>query len=180
MKHSIKALLLSVVLLTACDNSDFTYSSYHCNFTFDNSTHLDITLASAMNPVVKGVFCRVKYQLKSGAKYFVFENNQGAKSEKIFNAVDDRRQSEHHIGMNNGLIVGYSAYSNTFLAYDDECPDCFDYNAIPVKSYKLTLSTSGIATCNTCHRQFDLNSEGCGLTRYRASSSGEFGILSVY
>ena len=64
---------------------------------------------------------------------------------------------------------------------------CFNPNAIPMRSKPLSISSSGIATCNTCKRQYDLNNngfissgdDGKRLTRYRATSTGPFGVLSV-
>ena len=103
----------------------------------------------------------------------------GDRSEKIFNGEDELRKSDQHIGMNNGLIVGYSAYDDVFLAYDNQCPQCFDYNALPVRNYPLSINSNGIAKCNNCKREFALSNEGNGMTRYRANTTGPFGILNV-
>ena len=94
--------------------------------------------------------------------------------------------------MSNGIIVGYGNLSTgasgayTFYAYDAQCPNCFDYNAIPVKSYPLTMNTAGIATCAKCKRQYNMNTggncvndSGKGLTTYRSSTTGAFGYLVV-
>ena len=94
--------------------------------------------------------------------------------------------------MNNGIIVGYGNLSTgvtgayTFYAYDAQCPNCFDYNAIPVKSYPLTMNSAGIATCAKCKRQYNMNTggncvndSGKGLTTYRSSTTGALGYLVV-
>lgn len=185
-------ILLAVaaaVMLTACGGDDFTYSSYHCNLTIDNSKHLDQTLNSAMNASAPGTFCKITYKISSGARYFVFQNNQGANSESIFNAIDERLESQNHVGMNNGVIIGYGnmGTGSGLYAFDAQCPNCFDYDAIPMRSYPLTMTNTGMATCASCKRQYNMNTGGnCtnntgrGLTTYRASTSGVNGILHVY
>ena len=175
--------------LTSCGGEEFTYSDHHCNLTIDNSKHLDQTLNSALNPNSKGIFCKISHKSNCGALYFVFRNCQGQTSESIFNAIDQRLQSQNRLGMNNGVIVGYGNLSDPaqFYAYDAECPNCFDDNAIPMKSYPLDMNSSGIATCGKCRRQYNMNSGGnCinntgkGLTRYRATTTGANGLLHIY
>lgn len=185
-------LCLAVVgLLASCgDSLDFKYSEFHPNLTIDNSVHLDQTLASAMNALSPGVFTVVKTTFKDGANYFVFRNNQGLSSEKRFTAIDLRLQSYLHVGMNNGLIVGFGNLDNpaVFYSYDLQCPNCFSLSALPLRSYELSLSGTGIATCNTCHRTYNLNTGGNIMTgdhgkpleRYRASTTGPNGVLRVY
>ncbi len=51
-------------------------------------------------------------------------------------------------------------------------------------SHRLTMDTRGFATCPTCKRQYDLNnrgitSNGKKLLRYRGSTTGPLGVLSV-
>ena len=66
-------------------------------------------------------------------------------------------------------------------------PNCFDLRELPLRNYELTINNMGIATCNHCHRKYNLNtggnivSGGSGkkLTRYRANSTGPFGVLGV-
>ena len=73
-----------------------------------------------------------------------------------------------------------------FYAFDGECPNCFSPDAIPVKSRPLTLSTSGMASCAVCHRQYNLNTggnvasgdNGRKLNRYHASCAPD-GTVSV-
>ena len=45
-----------IMLLTACGKTE--YSNVRVYFVFDNSRHLDPTLAAAMNPVNSSIFCR--------------------------------------------------------------------------------------------------------------------------
>lgn len=182
MRYTYLYIVALVAVLTGCGDEAFTYSDYHCNLTIDNSTHLDATLATAMDANSPGVYCIISTKMQGGAKYFTFANNQGLSSQSIFKATDDRLESQKHVGMNGRLIVGYGNMDNpaTFRAYDGECPDCFDPKALPVKSYPLTVNGTGVATCSKCKRQFNLNTDGNGLTQYRASTTGAFGRLQVY
>ena len=187
MKRILFALALMALSVTSCGDTENEFTIGVCLLVIDNATHQDPTLASAMNANAPGTFCLVKKETKNGATYFTFTNNAGLSSSKIQNAIDQRRSSI--IGYNNGIIVGFGALSNpaTFYAYDHECPNCFDPNAIPMKSRPLSMSSSGQATCAVCHRQYDLNNNGFissgeagkRLTRYRANTTGPFGVLSV-
>ena len=188
MKRFLNILLtLTVVLLTGCGDSSNEYTIGTCYVVIDNGIHQDATLAGAMNPNAPGIFCIVKRNTRGGVTYFDFTNNAGVSSSKPFNAIDTRRTLI--MGQNNGIIVGYGTLNTPpiFYAYDLECPNCFDPNAIPVKSKPLSISTNGIATCSVCHRQYDLNNNGFissgeggnKLTRYHANTTGPFGVLAV-
>lgn len=189
--HSCRAWALAAFTilagLTSCGDSENEYTTKTCYFIFDNSIHTDATLAAAMNPSAPGIFCQVTMAVRSGATYYDFVNNAGVSSSKIQNAVDTRRTLI--LGYNNGIIVGYGALEipAPFYAYDRECPNCFDPSALPMKSYPLSMTSNGIATCGKCHRQYDMNNNGFitdgekgkRLTRYRATTTGPFGVLVV-
>lgn len=189
-KHIVlPTLLLALTLLTACgDDLGYTYSDYRCNLYIDNSVHQDPALSTAMNSMSPGTFCTITFKYSS-TYYYVFKTNLGQSSESIFNAIDQQRDNHLRIGMNNGVIVGFGNLSNpaVFYAYDAECPNCFDKDALPVRSYKLSVNGSGIATCSNCKRTYNLNTDGIitsgepgsQLTRYRASTTGPFGTLYV-
>ena len=174
---------------TACQDESFTFSTYRNNLTIDNSIHQDPVLAGAMNAFSKGIFCRITFSQKTGVKKFIFEDNHGNRSEKPFNAVDERLQSQNHLGMNNGLIVGFTTFGSSapgtaaggdaFVAYDNQCPDCFRYDELPLRNFPLSLHGNGMASCDNCRRKYDLNVVGNGLTRYRATTTGSHGILHV-
>lgn len=181
-------LTTSVALLSACDG-EFEYSDYHCNLVIENSVHQDATLATAMNSMSPGVFCTIKYSV-TGTHHYIFTNNQGLTSTKNFNAKDLERVNNLRIGMENGIVVGFGNLSSpaVFYAYDLECPNCYDPNALPVVKYELSIGSDGIATCSSCKRTYNLNTGGnvvktetkaSPMTRYRASTSGAFGILYV-
>lgn len=184
-------ILSALFMLIACkDVIDYEYSNYHCNLTIDNSVHLDATLASSMNALSPGVFTTIKPLYRDGVYYFHFRNNQGLESKKQFNAIDERLQSNLRVGMSNGLIVGFGNLDTPahFYAYDLQCPNCFDIDALPQRNYELTVTETGIATCKTCHRSYNLNTggnivsgeRGKTMTRYRASTTGPNGVLHVY
>ena len=177
--------LLLIFFLLSCDGTQYEFSSRHSYLVLDNSAHQDPTLASAMTPY-SGVFVAITLKNKGGAQYYQFTSNQGQSSESIFNAIDQRRTVL--LGMNQGLIVGYSTWSDlTFYAYDRECPNCFNPDVVPIRSKALQMSSSGIATCQSCHRKYDLNSggiivdgdKGDKLVRYRAGTTGAYGVLNV-
>ena len=184
-------ILSALFMLIACkDVIDYEYSNYHCNLTIDNSVHLDATLASSMNALSPGVFTTIKPLYRDGVYYFHFINNQGLESKKQFNAIDERLQSNLRVGMSNGLIVGFGNLDTPahFYAYDLQCPNCFDIDALPQHNYELTVTGTGIATCKTCHRSYNLNTggnivsgeRGKTMIRYRASTTGPNGVLHVY
>ena len=186
MKHLLYILLLLTALLGSCGEVTDEYSRYPCYLVVDNSLHNDATLASAMTANT-GVFVTVTITTQSGAKYFVFKSNQGTETKTVFYAIDQRRQ--FILGQNGALIVGYGfSIDGIFYAYDRECPNCFDPNAIPMRSHPLTVSDNGFATCATCHRQYNLNNRGIiaqgdpgkRMTRYHASTTGWNGVLSVH
>lgn len=186
-KTNIIITFILLLLADSCSNVQNEYSSNKCYFVFENSNHNNSRLAEAMT-AYSGVFCTVSLINENGAQYYAFTNNSGLPEKTILTDLD--KQRTHILGLNNGLIIGYGKLSDplTFYAYDLECPNCFDPDAIPVRSKKLSISTSGIATCNVCKRQYDLNNSGIiisgdkgnKLTRYRASTTGAYGTLSVY
>lgn len=179
--------LLSAALFVACGDVESEFSTAPCALYFDNQTHNDFTLADAMTPLL-GIFVTITTTSKSGAQYFVFTNNQGHSSQVVFDAKDKQRQQAGQLilGLNGAIIVGYG-FSETFYAYDRECPNCFDSNALPLRSYPLKVNSAGIASCSHCHRTYDLNnggiiasgSGGKKMTRYPVVTTGAYGLLSV-
>lgn len=166
------SLCLVALSMIGC-SGDNTYTSQPCFLIIDNAIHLDETLASAMNRMSPGVFCMITNN--EARKEFTFKNNSGQSSTKRYTAEDDRRSRV--LGMNGGLIVGFGTLMDyQFCAYDRECPNCFDPNAVPVRSKPLTMSGDGIATCSVCKRRYNMNnggnceSGGKGLTRYHCST----------
>ena len=98
-------------------------------------------------------------------------------------------QRTHILGIDNesGIFVGFGLLSDpaVFYAYDGQCPNCYASEGRP--RYPLSLENHGKARCSQCKRTYDLNNggivtEGEGgkkLERYRASTTGPYGILSV-
>lgn len=180
------AAAVSCLAVVACVDTQNEFTSRHCYLVIDNATHQDATLASAMTPY-SGVFVTITLVNHGGAQYFRFQSNQQTSSESIFNAIDQRRSQM--LGMNDGLIVGYGLLTDppVFYGYDRECPNCYDDSRVPLRSYALQVGTNGMATCKNCQRQYDLNNGGIvvagdagqKLIRYRAATTGPFGVLSV-
>lgn len=184
----IKILFLCMMLLSvSCGKVENEFSTIPCYLVIENNYHNDATLASAMTSAAPGIFCHIRQDIQGGVRCFVFKNNQGLESRKNFNARDLRRL--YVLGGNNGLIIGFGNMDMppVFYAYDNQCPNCFDPNTIPIRNYPLSMSTDGIATCNTCKRKYNMNTggniiegeNGKKLTRYRAAASGPYGVLNV-
>ena len=141
-----------------CSGDEFKYTTKHANFVFDTRLHgHSAALATALGNV--GVFCSVSETLSGEQRCFRFDNHQGLVDVVPFNAIDARQTQI--LGQNNLLIVGYGNLDTPapFFAYDGECPHCFDYNAIPLKSYPLSVNSAGIAQCKTA-RALTLNTGG--------------------
>lgn len=185
LKHITAPLFFLVLMLAACSKDSFDFSSLRAYFVFDNATHQDATLQSALNPMSPGVFCRVSEGIEGKSTYFYFESNQGLSSKQKANADDMRRTRVIGIYNKTGVIVGYGNLSSpaVFYAYDSQCPNC--YGETNMANYKLTMNSKGIATCPKCKRQYDLNNNGITadggkkLIKYRASTTGPLGVLSI-
>ena len=109
---------------------------------------------------------------------FVFNTathaHSAALDDVIFTAEDERVSVL--LGMNNAIWFGYGNLDipPVFYAYDAECPNCFNPNMVPVRSHPLSVASTGIATCGTCHREYNMNTggnivkgdKGSPLTRY--------------
>ena len=180
----------AAALTAACTGAEEEYSNEPCYLVFDNATHQNSTLATALEPMSPGVFCHISTTVRSGATYFVFSNNHGLSSESIANAVDQQRT--RRLGRHNGLIVGYGNADITnpvLYAYDAQCPAC--YTGTGLVDRTLSTDSRGFATCENCHRAYDMNNGGfissggkegdtaTRLTRYRATCTGPLGILTV-
>lgn len=181
----LNSIICCLALFAACDDIDNEFTTSVTYFVFDNGIHQDATLASACNLMSPGTFCIIKKRMTNGgAVYFDFTNAAGKTTSQLANAIDLKRTCV--LGYNNSIIVGYSKYDPyPFYAYDRECPNCFDPDAVPVRSKPLSISDDGMATCPVCHRKYDLNNRGVTtdgkkLTRYRPTVTGAYGVLSVY
>lgn len=180
MKHiNIYIALLLLTVFSACADSE--YSNYRCHLVINNNIIKDNTLASAMNENSTGVFCRISLD---GTRQYKFESNQGGTpTYGTLTAID--QNAKWAIGVYNGIIVGFSNIDHTFMAYDNQCRNCYESSGLT--RYALTMNTNGTATCKNCRRIYDMNNNGNiingdngkGLIRYRASTTGPLGVLSV-
>ncbi len=192
MKHRPLPLLLAALFLLSACNVENEYSSQPCYFAYQNANYLDETLATAMNPQSRGVFCQISETHSGGVTYLNFTNNQGLTSQKKETALE--QQTNYVIGVNNGIIVGFQTLNDTpnggFAAYDLQCPNCVRrHSGYTNPRYRLTMSTSGIATCSSCGKHYDMNNRGViqdgeaddvNLTQYVATTTGPFGYLLVH
>ena len=192
-----KTFLLSLfsfllcLLLVSC-KADNEYSTWPCRFAYDNSIAQDATLATAMDPFSRGVFCLITESSRGGVKYLTFTNNQGLQSQMRETALE--QQADFILGINNGIIVGYQTlitegYGAGFAAYDVQCPNCVRTTGNDVSpNFRVEMSQAGIATCSKCGKKYDLNNGGIiqngekgdkGLEKYRAATSGPLGVITV-
>ena len=192
MKRIIFYFLLltsNIILLSSC-GAEPEFTSWPCRFIYDNSQHLDITLSSATNPAVPGMFCKITQETRVGARLFVFENNQGAQTTQPVTAEELRNNLR--LGLNNGIIVGVQNFGG-FTAYDLQCPNCVrKENNYASPNYQLIMDTkgSGIITCSKCKDKYDLNNGGLlvegkegdkGLSQYRnAYTQGANKMVTVF
>lgn len=181
MKNILMTVLagIAATMLYSCGDSE--YSRYSCHLVINNLNVKDPTLSSAMTEASPGVFCRIS---KEGTKRFKYESNQN--SEATYSNQNSIDQSANWtLGIYNGIIVGFGNLDQKFHAYDNQCPTCYEGSGLP--RYALTMNTDGTATCKSCHRVYDMNNDGIrikgdkgkGLIRYRATTTGPLGVLSV-
>lgn len=185
MSRRFLTTLLAAVLLSACSDTQSEFTSSRCNLVFDNTSGRSTALAAAMNSASPGTFCAISVS----GKYFTFELNSSAgTTERVaFTAVDDRLTMAIGVYNESGIIVGYGniSYPATFYAYDRQCPNCYKDTNMP--RYVLNMSTAGKAKCSHCGREYDMNNGGIvssgdagdKLMRYRATTTGAQGVLSV-
>ena len=178
---------VSLAALAACSGADDLFCRYPCRFVFNTNTHAHSAALMAA-ATGRGVFCTVTLTQHSGASYYAFSNNMGTSDEVIFTGEDQR--TTVLLGLNGRIIVGYGNLDDPAVcyAYDGECPNCFSPDAIPVRSYPLSVTSAGMAVCATCRRQFNLNTggnvvqgdNGRKLNRYRTGGyAAATGVMSV-
>lgn len=173
--------LLATVLFSGCGETEYEYSRYPCRLVFDNTANRSPALASAMNVMSPGVFCRITM----AGNYFNFSTNQGLSDQVALTAIDQQVSIALGVYNGTGIIVGYGNLNNpaTFYVYDSQCPNCYHDSGLP--RYSLTMNTDGTAECGSCHRKYDMNnggivSSGDGgdkMIRYRAGVAGD--VLNV-
>lgn len=178
------------VLLCAC-SADSEYSSDPCYFAYQNQYYLDPALASAMDSQVRGVFCQITESQSGGAIYLNFLNNSGLSSKQKETSLE--LTAGYVLGVNNGIIVGFQTFNTTpnggFAAYDLQCPNCLrKHSSAYNPRYQLTMESSGIATCKTCGKRYDMNTAGMVLNgekgdvklkQYIATTTGPHGFIQV-
>lgn len=169
-------LLFFISLFFSCGQIENEYSSRQVYLRFDNQTHLDPNLMSAMNAMTSNVFCRIWL---SSPDHLSFQSNQGTTSTVTLTAQEMRSPLILGISNASGIIVGYG-FGGVFYCYDAVCPNCYDSKL----ERTLTMNTTGIATCAGCGHQYDLTNNGLSpqggkLDRYRATTGGQTGTLLV-
>ena len=183
----------SLFTFTSCQ-AENEYSTWPCRFAYDNFSHQDATLASAMDVNVPGIFCQITESVRGGVKYLNFKTNHNTMSSLA--ETEAEKRAEYILGLNNGIIVGYQNAvldefgRAKFVAYDVQCPNCVRQTGNTLSpNFGVSMDDKGIATCGKCGRKYDMNNGGIlqngqkgdtGLEKYAASASEPFGHLSVF
>ena len=156
--------------------------------------HNDATLASAMDDKSRGVFCLISENTRGGVRYLLFENSAGMKSDPVVETAEEV-EAKFILGLNNGIIVGFQTLNTEgpnggFAGYDVQCPNCVNRTGNTANpNFRVTMESSGIATCSKCGKKYDMNNGGIilngeegdrGLDKYVASTTGPFGVVSVF
>lgn len=185
MRKLIYIMAVITATLTSCGDTENEYANYPCNFFYDNAKNHSIKLAEASNALSPGIFCRISVS----GKTFLFETNTdpGNTERKNFTAEDERRSIILGAYNESGIIVGYGNLDNpaVFYAYDSQCPNCYKETNMP--RYTLQTDSKGMARCNRCKREYNMNNGGIvasgnggdKMIRYRATTTGPQGIISV-
>ena len=184
----IALVLMGLFMACGVDNKYNTY--YPVNFVFFTNIYPTSALTRAVES--PGMFCIVKPSSERGVTHLKLTPNQGkweaTDLDLVMNtAIGNEKLSYNNMGAGKGLIIGHS---NAFglKAFDLQCPNCFNPNALPLRNHTLTVSGTGIASCKDCHREYNLNTggnivagdTGTMLKPYRASNTGPNGLLRVY
>ncbi len=186
-------LLAVSCFLVGCE-ADEEYSTHACRFSYNNMIHNDATLASAMDDKSRGVFCLISENTRGGVRYLLFENSAGMKSDPVVETAEEV-EAKFILGLNNGIIVGFQTLNTEgpnggFAGYDVQCPNCVNRTGNTANpNFRVTMESSGIATCSKCGKKYDMNNGGIilngeegdrGLDKYVASTTGPFGVVSVF
>lgn len=185
MRRYTYYIMAVLTLFTACGDTEYEFNgNYPTFFIFENNASRSAALASAMNPMSPGIFCRIT---TSGENYYSFTSNQGLSDRVSKTAIDKSRTVILGVYNETGIMVGYGNLDSpaTFYAYDSQCPNCYKSTNLP--RYSLTMNTDGTAACGSCHRKYDMNNgglvisgdKGDKLIRYHASTTGPQGVLQV-
>ena len=171
------------LLFTACDEENSIFRDYACYFVFDTTLHpAPCQLTTILgNP---GHFAIVKTSMKSGIRHLQTTRNYDHAVEDV--ALTTKRESETRclLGANNAIIIGRSSYTNLFVCYEGQCPNCL--NNFSGTNFPLTWNSNGQQlTCARCHRTYDPNNgiatsgEG-GHPLYTYNIALENGILRAW
>ncbi len=172
--HTLFTVLLLAVALfgaTSCseDKVENRYTSLPANFVY-RYTNTVPQLNSALNSL--GEFATIRLD----RDYYYFSNLTGTTQ------VNKTALANYqHIRMGlSGFIVGLpnipepGSDVSAVVCYDLACPNCYEALAI---TRSLTLREGGYASCTSCNRTYNLNSQGIvsqgtggkSLYRYRVS-----------
>ncbi len=177
MRHFLRAFSVALLLVVAAfgaascseDKVENRYTSLPANFVY-RYTNTVPQLNSALNNL--GEFATIRLD----RDYYYFSNLTGTTQ---VNKTALSNYQNVHMGL-CGFIVGLpnipepGSDVSTVVCYDLACPNCYEALAI---TRTLTLREGGYASCTSCDRTYNLNSQGIvsqgtggkSLYRYRVS-----------
>ena len=161
--------LLLLLFLLSCSEAETRYSRLPARFVFQNTNTVPQLNAALGNP---GEFCTIEQR----GNNYVFTSLTGA-TQTNRTALSNYQST--YLGL-SGLIVGLPVIPEPgddvqhVVCFDLACPNCYDTYSI---TKSLRLQEGGKATCTSCQRIYDLNTQGIvtdgetgqSLFRYRVT-----------
>lgn len=195
-RTTILTILAAAMLFIGCSKDAIVQSEYSNNearYVMDfNYGHTSSRLFAALSPN-SNTFCIIS-QSSSNIGYTLNSRLYGDEEEHHEHIIEEilTRQSRL-MGLNNGLIVGYSSLQDGGLyVFDQICPNCYQQNGLASMKYMVDFDSESAGTqvvCPTCKRYYGLlnggvvvkGESGQKLYRYRANfTSNVFRISNPY
>lgn len=146
-----------ISIFSACQDSESLYCKFPAYFSYSPVTSVP-TLHRACTSL--GEFCTITYP--PGSKYVIQSPSTPSVTDYIERTAN-LNYRDFILGLGGGLIIGLPslpemmAQESQVVCFDLCCPNCYkDYHI----TKSMTLKTGGISECSSCHRIYDLNSQG--------------------
>lgn len=173
-----KLLILTALILTACQQAESLFCNLPANFTMENIYQAPV-LYTACNST--GEFCTITAK----GKTFEFASTRNTST---VNQTAMNDYAGFYLGL-SGLIVGLPSIPEVgqdisrVVCFDLACSNCYHDNNI---TKRLVLQDGGYARCSTCQRTYNLNNVGLiangesgrPLYRYRVNLIGNTLVIA--
>lgn len=168
-------VLLTMLAVAGCGKVEDEFSTHQCYFHFNATIH--------NTSIIKNLCTSYEYygmvtkQPLSG-KTFTLVTTLFSGEKQSDNITTDMETRESCIlGLNNGLIIGFSQLNQVLYVFDRQCPNCFEETGST--NHPLSWGENDkTVKCNHCHRSYNLSNggiceQGSKLYRYRATFTGD-------